>query len=656
MIAEIGHFCLILALCVAFVQGVLPMVGARNGNVAFMRVGRYAAFAQVLLITISFFSLMFCFGMNDFSVAYVAQNSNRSLPLIYRLCAVWGAHEGSMLLWVFILSLWMAAVSLFSKRLPLEMLARTLAVLSWIAIGFYLFLLITSNPFARLLPNFPVNGQDLNPILQDPGMVIHPPMLYMGYVGFSVVFAFSIAALISKRLDAVWARWTRPWTTIAWCFLTYGIVLGSWWAYRELGWGGWWFWDPVENASFLPWLVGTALLHSLSATEKRGVFKAWTVLLAVSAFSLSLLGTFLVRSGILISVHAFAVDPKRGQFMLMFLFVVIGASLLLYALRSRRLISHSGFSLYSREMMILLNNTFLVVAMLTVLLGTIYPLIIQALSGNKVSVGAPYFNLIFIPLMVPFLFLMGIGPYFKWQHTSMFAVMYRMMIGVVIALALAIGLPIMFGFSFKPWAILGLGLAFWILTQTLNQWVHFSRTKLIFVKRLTRSQWAMVLAHCGIAVTLIGITMVTQFEQQLNLSMRPNSHVQLAGYDFEFKNVLSLKGPNYSGAQATFIVRSEGRVYTVMHPEQRVFNVEQIAVAKTAINTKPWRDLYIALGSPLNGDAWAVRIYYKPFIRWIWVGGLLMVLGGLMAVFDRRYRVKVRKTNEVLDGECIKAI
>jgi cytochrome c-type biogenesis protein CcmF len=564
------------------------------------------------------------------------------LPLIYRLCAVWGAHEGSVLLWVVILNLWMAAVSIFSRRLPPEILARTLAVLSWVAVGFYGFILLTSNPFLRSFPNVPLDGQDLNPILQDPGMIIHPPILYMGYVGFSVVFAFSIAALLSRRLDAIWARWTRPWTLVAWAFLTYGIALGSWWAYRELGWGGWWFWDPVENASFLPWLTGTALLHSLSVTEKRGAFKAWTVLLAVCAFSLSLLGTFLVRSGVLISVHAFAVDPWRGQFILAFLTLVIGGSLLLYALRAKTLVSNHRYAALSRENILLVNNLFLTVAMLTVLLGTLYPLIIQSLTGDKLSVGAPYFNTIFVPLMLPFLFLLGLGPYFKWQATSLSPLLKKACLRLTLALLLAVALPWLGGFPLKPMMVIGLLLAFWILLQTLSLWLSWPTLWPVRFRLLPRSTWAMILAHAGVAVTLIGVTMVTTQSVELNLSMQPHEQVSLAGYQVEFGGVKTLLGPNYHGAKSNFLVQKGRHFLRVMQPEQRVFNASKIAVAKTAIDRNWARDIYIALGQPLQGDAWSVRIYYKPFVHWIWLGGVLMAIAGILGALDKRYRVKAR--------------
>ncbi len=641
MIPELGRYAIILAFCLAIIQATLPLVGAHKGKIAYMQLSRYTAIGQFFFVAISFSALAYAFLTNDFSVVYVAQNSNSQLPLLYKFCAIWGAHEGSLLLWIFVLSIWMAAVSLFSRSLPIEMLARVLAVLAMVAIGFYLFLLLTSDPFQRYLPNFPVNGRDLNPILQDPGLAIHPPMLYMGYVGFSVAFAFAIAALISGRLDAVWARWSRPWTIVAWCFLTFGIVLGSWWAYRELGWGGFWFWDPVENASFMPWLAGTALIHSLAVTEKRQVFKAWTVLLAVSTFALSLLGTFLVRSGILISVHAFAVDPKRGLFMLEFLAVVVGASFFLYALRARRIVVAGHFHFWSRESMLIANNVCLFVAMMTVLLGTLYPLMMDALGLQKISVGAPYFNTVFIPLMMPLLFLMGLGPQFRWQFTGFSFLIKRIGYILFITIVASIVLISAFHIQLGVMAMVMFVLAIWVFFNTLSQTISFkSRIKL---KRLTRSQWAMVFAHIGMVVTVIGLVFVTSDSAKRNLAMKAGDSTTVGPYQFQFKGVSELSGPNYSGAIASFLVSKNHERITVLHPEQRDFTVGQTVVAKSAIDAGLFRDIYVALGSPLGHGAWAVRIYYEPFVRWIWLGGLLMVLGGALALWDKRYRFKMRR-------------
>ena len=640
MIPEFAQFALILALCLALAQASIPLIGAARGHIPMMRVARFAALGQFAFVGFSFFALGYCFLTNDFSVAYVAAHSNTNLPFLYRFCAIWSAHEGSLLLWIFILSVWTAAVAIFSRSLPLEMVARVLAVMGLVSIGFYLFMLTSSDPFARLLPNIPVNGGDINPILQDPGLAIHPPMLYMGYVGFSVAFAFAIAALISGRLDSVWARWSRPWTTIAWSFLTFGIVLGSWWAYRELGWGGWWFWDPVENASFLPWLVGTALIHSLAVTEKRNVFKAWTVLLAVCAFSLSLLGTFLVRSGILISVHAFAVDPQRGLYLLRFLGIVVGASLILYAWRGRKIVNTGQFSFWSRETMLLGNNIILFIGMSTVLLGTLYPLFVNALGFGKISVGAPYFNAVFVPLMVPLLLLIGLGPYFRWQNMNPKVLSRRVLIVFALAIILAVALPFLVGAQEKSRVVLGLFLAFWIMLNTIS----------FAMRKLNRSQWAMVLAHFGLGVTVIGLTLTTAYSQAKNLSMKPGASTQVGPYIFKLQGMQGITGPDYSGVQGSVIIRNKntGELVTVLHPQIRDFPVQKMGVSKTSINVGVFRDIYVALGNPLPGGAWAVRAYYKPFVRWIWGGGIFMVLGGLLAVSDRRYR----KQKRLADGEA----
>ena len=629
MIPEIGHYALILAFCLALTQAAFALMGAWRHNVPYMQLSRYTACGQLFFISLSFLALAYAFISNDFSLRYVAENSNTHLPLVYRFCAVWGAHEGSLLLWVFILSLWTAAVSMCSRHLPQEVLSRVLGILALVGIGFYLFLLTTSDPFIRFLPNFPIDGNDLNPLLQDPGLVSHPPMLYMGYVGFSVAFAFAIAALMGGRLDAEWARWSRPWTVLAWCFLTLGIVLGSWWAYRELGWGGWWFWDPVENASFLPWLVGTALIHSLIITEKRNLFKAWTVLLAVCAFSLSLLGTFLVRSGVLISVHAFAVDPARGMFILEFLSMVIGGSFLLYAWRAKQLVKVGEFSLWSRETMLLSNNIILFVAMITILLGTIYPLIIDTLHLGKISVGAPYFNTVIVPLMVPLLFLMGVGPFFYWRYRDPRTLMKRCSIIFLLVIIIALLLPVIIGEEEKPSVIIGLILGLWILLNTLSH-VRF--------KPMNLSRWAMLLAHVGMAVTVLGIVLTTAYSEQRDLSMKLGEREKVGPYDFQLINITALRSPNYTGAQAAVSVSKDNELINILHPEQRVYTVEQTAMAKTDIDATLFRDLYVALAGPLTNGSWGMRIYYKPFVRWIWAGGLLMILGGIFSLLEKRYR------------------
>lgn len=640
MLPEFGHYALILALCVAILQSVIPLLGASTNppRIAWMQFAKPAAFAQFFLLSFSFFCLAYAFVSNDFSVAYVAQNSNTQLPAIYRFCAVWGAHEGSLLLWVLLLSVWMAAVSVFSRSLPLKMLARVLAILAMISVGFLLFMLTTSDPFARLLVDTPLNGRDLNPILQDPGLVSHPPMLYMGYVGFSVAFAFAIAALIGGHLDATWARWSRPWTLVAWCFLTIGIVLGSWWAYRELGWGGWWFWDPVENASFLPWLMGTALIHSLIVTEKRNIFKAWTALLAIAAFSLSLLGTFLVRSGVLVSVHTFAVDPQRGAFMLGFLFVVVGGSLSLYAWRAHKIRSLAQFCVESRETLLLSNNIILLVTMLTVLLGTLYPLIIDALGLGKLSVGAPYFNSVFVPLMLPFIFLLAIGPYFYWQNTSVLQLIQKLRYPLLFAVCATFFLLWLFATQITFLVVLGLGLALWVIVATAKHLFHWQVGILPRFKKLSASQYGMVIAHLGVAVTVIGIVLTTAYTQEREVRLAPGEQVQVAAYQFKFLQEKNLQGPNYNGTAADILVTKNNHEVALLQPEKRLYTVQQMATSKAAIAAGLFRDLYVALGEPIGAQAWSVRIYTKPFVRWIWWGGFLMMMGGIVALCDKRYR------------------
>jgi cytochrome c-type biogenesis protein CcmF len=551
------------------------------------------------------------------------------------------------------LGLWTVAVSLFSRHLPDEILARVLSVMGMISVGFLLFMLFTSNPFARLLPAAP-DGRDLNPLLQDPAMVAHPPMLYMGYVGFSVAFAFAISALISGRLDATWARWSRPWTTVAWMFLTVGIALGSWWAYYELGWGGWWFWDPVENASFMPWLVGTALIHSLAVTEKRGGFKSWTVLLAISAFSLSLLGTFLVRSGVLTSVHAFATDPKRGIFILAFLVIVIGGSLVLYAWRARQVGLGGKFDVVSRESLLLSNNVLLAVAAGSVLLGTLYPLIIDALGMGKLSVGPPYFNSVFVPLMVPAMFLMGVGPIARWKKASLPELAVRLRWAFLASVATALILPFVLG-QWKPLVALGLMLALWIITTAaLNVWQRVKTTsgQLNVFQKLrsqTRSYYGMQLAHVGVAVFILGVTIVTGYQSEQDVRMDIGDTVNAGGYTFRFNGISNVVGPNYQAARAEIEVSKNGNVVNKMYPEKRTYVATENVMTETAIDTGLFRDLYISLGEPVSGGAWSVRVYYKPFVSWIWGGALLMAMGGGLALSDRRYSLAARKQREAIE-------
>ncbi len=660
MIPEIGQIALVLALLMALTQATLPLVGAANGNRSWMSLAAPASQAQFIFVVIAFCCLGYSFITNDFSVLNVATNSNSRLPLHYRLAATWGSHEGSLLLWTLMLALWTVAVSLFSRHLPEQLVARVLSVMGIVSIGFLLFMLLTSNPFARLVPAA-ADGRDLNPLLQDPAMVAHPPMLYMGYVGFSVAFAFAIAALISGRLDATWARWSRPWTTVAWIFLTCGIALGSFWAYYELGWGGWWFWDPVENASFMPWLVGTALIHSLAVTEKRGGFKSWTVLLAIAAFSLSLLGTFLVRSGVLTSVHAFAVDPARGIFILIFLALVIGGSLFLYAWRARQVGLGGKFEVVSRESFLLSNNVLLVVAAGSVLLGTLYPLLVEALGGAKLSVGPPYFNSVFVPLMAPAMFLMGIGPVARWKKASLPDLAVRLRWAFLVSVATALILPFVLG-QWKPLVALGLMLALWIVTTAaLNIWERVRAStggQLSIWQKLrmqSRSYYGMQLAHLGVAVFIVGVTLVTGYQSEQDVRMEVGDTVTAGGYTFRFNGVANVMGPNYQAARAEIEVSKGGGVIEKLYPEKRSYLASGNVMTETAIDTGLFRDLYISLGEPVSGGAWSVRVYFKPFVTWIWGGALLMAMGGGLALTDRRYALAARKQREALDSAAPKA-
>jgi cytochrome c-type biogenesis protein CcmF len=636
MTPELGHFALILAFVVSLLQGVLPLVGAQRGNAQWIALARPAAQTQFLLIAIAFGCLAQSFLANDFSVSYVAGHSNTQLPTLYRFSAVWGGHEGSLLLWVLMLAGWGAAVSLASRQLPEIMVARVLAVLGLVGIGLLAFILFTSNPFDRLLPAA-AEGRDLNPLLQDPGLVFHPPMLYMGYVGFSVAFAFAIAALISGRLDAAWARWSRPWTTAAWVFLTLGIALGSWWAYYELGWGGWWFWDPVENASFMPWLVGTALIHSLAVTEKRGAFKNWTVLLAIAAFSLSLLGTFLVRSGVLTSVHAFASDPRRGVFILVLLAVVVGSSLMLFAWRAPKVSAGGSFGLVSRETLLLMNNVLLVVAAGSVLLGTLYPLLIDALGMGKLSVGPPYFNAVFVPVMVPLLVLMAVGPMAHWKHADLKAIARRLRVSMALAVVAGIGFPLLMGAWTLLTAMSSL-LAVWITASGIFQIIDRMKTG-----KPTAAFWGMHVAHFGIAVFVIGVAMVGGYQEEKDVRMEPGDTVQVGGYGFRLVEVKGAPGPNYRASVGTVELSKDGRVLKTMYPEKRNYFSSQMPMTEAAIDAGFTRDVYVSLGEPLDDKgAWSVRVYYKPFVDWIWGGCLLMGLGGFIAMLDRRYRLRVK--------------
>jgi cytochrome c-type biogenesis protein CcmF len=643
MIPELGHFALILALAMALAQSVLPLIGASTGNRHWMALARPSARGQFLFVVLAYMALTQAFVGNDFSVLYVAQHSNSALPLVYRFTAVWGGHEGSILLWVLILSGWTLAVSLFSAQLDEPTVARILGVMGLVSTGFLLFTLFTSNPFLRLLPAAP-NGEDLTPLLQDPGMVIHPPMLYMGYVGFVVAFAFAISALLSGRLDAAWARWSRPWTTVAWCFLTFGIALGSFWAYYELGWGGWWFWDPVENASLMPWLAGTALIHSLSVTEKRGGFKMWTALLAIITFSLSLLGTFLVRSGVITSVHAFATDPTRGVFILGFLALVIGGSLALFAWRAPKVGVGGSFEPVSRESMLLANNVLLIVACAAVMLGTLYPLVVDAMGLGKLSVGPPYFNAVFVPLMAPALFLMGVGPMARWRQASAIDLARRLRWAAGVSLAAALIAPLMLG-HWTPMIGFGLLLATWIASSTaLNLFTRLRDHPAPAWSQRLRAQpgsyYGMLLAHFGMAVFVAGVTVVSGYAVEKDVRMEPGETVTLGAYVFRLDGIGERRGPNYTAVRATLSVTDNGRPLGTLNPERRVYTVSRSPMTETDIARGFTRDLYVALGEPVSATAWGMRVYYKPLVGWIWGGCVLMALGGVLAVLDRRYRAR----------------
>ena len=636
MIPELGHLLLWLSLGVVTLQWIAPVWAARSGRSGAQAWAFRAAGLQFALILASLLCLVWAFVDFDFSVRYVADNSHSELPLAYRISAVWGAHEGSLLLWITMLSAWTLAVARFNRRLPTEVTATCLAVLALVLTGFLLFTLLTSNPFERQFP-VPLDGADLNPLLQDPGLVIHPPMLYMGYVGFSVAFAFAIAALVSGRLDSAWARWTRPWTTAAWLFLTAGITLGSWWAYHELGWGGWWFWDPVENASFMPWLVGTALIHSLAVTEKRGLLKSWTVLLAILAFSLSLLGTFLVRSGVLISVHAFASDPERGVFILIFLALVVGSALLLYAWRGPTLRSVGSYTMFSREGLLLLNNLFLVAAAGTVLFGTLFPLVVDALGIGKVSVGPPYFNAVFLPLMLPLVLLVGLAAAVPWKRGRAGAVAARLAPVGVAAVILAIALLLLSGHwrSLPAAAVTVLGC--WAIASSAQELLRRIRRPADF-GRISGSIWGMSLAHSGLGVFAIGVASVSAFSIERDIRLAPGEQTEMAGYVFRFDGVQRAAGPNYDADRGIVQVLRGDRLIAELQPEKRLYRVQQNVMTDAAVDHTPLRDLYASLGEPLGDGAWSLRLYYKPMMRLVWLGGLIMALGGVLAVFDRRYR------------------
>ena len=647
MIPEIGHFAVIIAWIIAMFQAVVPLYGAHQGQFRLMSLARPAAYTQFLFLSIALVLLGYCFATNDFTVKYVANHSNSYLPIYYKISAVWGGHEGSLLLWAWVLSAWTAAVARFSQALPLAMVSRVLGIMGWVAVGIYAFMILTSNPFDRTLPHFPVDGGDLNPLLQDFGLIVHPPMLYMGYVGFSVAFAFALAGLLSGQLDSAWARWSRPWTVVAWAFLTLGIALGSWWAYYELGWGGWWFWDPVENASLMPWLSGTALMHSLAVTEKRGVFKAWTVLLAILSFSLSLLGTFLVRSGVLTSVHAFASDPSRGYFILVLLALVVGVSLLIFAIRAQALKRESQYQLVSREMSLLGNNLFLVFATGVVLTGTLFPIVFDAFDLGKVSIGAPYFDTYFVPATILLMFLMGVGPQMNWKHFDTSRLRKPSVLIGAMSLLLGAAFLWLSDWHFLWSVYLALVSVLWVVLFT--GWDLYLKVRnakagmLAGFRRLSLSYHGMVVAHLGIAMMVLGIAFVASYDVERDVRMAKGDSVNIGGYEFVFNGVRDVRGPNYNAVQGDFSVSLDGRSIAELMPEKRNYFVQRSVMTEAAIDPGFFRDLYVALGEPIDDGSWAVRIYYKPFMRWVWLGALVMAVGGAIAICDRRYRMKVKQ-------------
>ena len=638
MIPELGHFALILALCLALAQSWFGLAGAYTRRTEWMSVARPAVAGQFVFVALAFGCLTASFLANDFSVRYVAVNSNSALPTFYRVAAVWGAHEGSLMLWILVLTTWSLAVAALSRSLPDTFIARVLGVLGLISTGFLTFTLATSNPFLRLLPPA-MDGNDLNPLLQDFALAVHPPILYTGYVGFAVAFSFACAAMLEGKLDQTWARWTRPWTIVAWMFLTIGIALGSWWAYYELGWGGWWFWDPVENASFMPWLAGTALIHSLAVTEKRGLFRSWTLLLAIFAFSLSLLGTFLVRSGVLISVHSFASDPARGVFILAFLTLCIGGALTLFAWRAPKLGSSAGFELWSRESFLLFNNVLLVIAASLILLGTLYPLFMDGLDLGKISVGPPYFRAVFLVPMLPLLALLGVGMHAAWKRARLAPLKRPLLIGLAVAFVLALAGSLMAFGRVTP-ALVGLTAGLWIIYSALREPVSRLRKR----QMLPRAVLGMSIAHFGVGVFATGVAGVEAYKIEKDVALKPGQSVQIAGYTFDFRGVHNVEGPNYSAVEGEFDVTRKGALVRVLRPQKRTYRVQTMPMTEAAITVGWTRDLFVALGDPLGGDAWSVRIQYKPLIRYIWLGAIFMALGGLTAASDRRYR-SVRVTD-----------
>jgi cytochrome c-type biogenesis protein CcmF len=640
VIPELGQFALVLALCLSLVQAALPLVGAARSKPEWMALARPAAAGQFVFVGMAFVALIYAFVTDDFSVEFVAAHSNSALPLHYKVAAVWGGHEGSLLLWIMVLAMWTLAVAWRSRSQPEEFVSRVLGVLGIVSFGIISFALLTSNPFTRLTPPA-FDGNDLNPLLQDQGMMIHPPGLYFGYVGMAVPFAFAVAALLTGRLDKNWARWTRPWTIAAWMFLTVGIALGSWWAYYELGWGGWWFWDPVENSSFMPWLMATALLHSLAVTEKRGIFKSWTVLLAIAAFSLSLLGTFLTRSPVMVSVHAFASDPTRGMYILMLLGLICGGSLLLYMFRAASLEAEGGFKLLSREAFLLANNLLLVIATALVLFGTLYPLFIDALGLGKISVGPPYFNLVFLVPVLPLAVLMGVGMHSVWRSTATSMLMRRLRWPAATALLLGIALPFALFDTSSVMTAVSVTIGLWVcVTALLDPVMRLIRRG---GPSLTRAHLGMCVAHLGVGVFILGATIASAYNLEVDLSARPGESLTAGGYEFVFRNIRTVEGANFVADEGEFELRKDGRLISVLTPQKRIYRVQPTPMTEAAIDVGMTRDVFVALGEPLGDSAWSVRLQVKPLIRFVWLGALIMALGGLLAISDRRYRQTARE-------------
>ena len=649
MIPEVGQFSLILALCLSMILATLPIIGAYQNNILWMSMARPLSAGVFVFLGISIAILAYAFVTDDFSVRFVAEHSNSLLPDRYKLTAVWGGHEGSFLLWTFMLAGWMLAVAIFSKSMPLEFVARVLGVLGFLITGYILFMLATSNPFDRIVPLPPADGADLNSALQDFGFIIHPPTLYMGYVGFSVVFAFAMAALLSGKMDAAWARWCRPWANVAWAILTLGIALGSWWAYYELGWGGWWAWDPVENPPLITWLFGTALIHSLAATEKRGVFKAWTVLLAILAFAGSLLGTFITRSGLLTSVHAFASDPSRGFFILAILGITVGGALLLFAFRAPLMKSEFGFDLVSREILLLSNNVILVVSAASVFLGTLFPMVYQAITDDLISIGPPYFNAIFIPLMALLALLLSIGPYTRWKRTSTTYLVQQLGKVALAALALGVVLPLLVTGQISIPVTMAVALGSWIILAMLQDLLNKTAnkaTRLKGLRALSFSYYGMQMAHIGMAIMLLGVALTSSFSSERSVLLSPGQDVGLGNYVFRFDGVASVNGPNYIGEEATFTVLEEGEEISILYPQRRIYLATNTPSTEMAIDAGFLRDLFITLGEQKEGDSWSMTIYVKPFVRWIWLGAIFMAFGGILAAADRRYRRLRKKQTE----------